>query len=183
VWFSLCSTTSAGFNPKQRSNRSLSSKAFDLTLCRALTWYSLRLSLPRTHFETWKAAGLRGRGSLAARYRVADRPAQQTVVLAKSTKLRHGTKLGRTLCYISLYILPVLQRAVRCGSAYAEPPLPDLTRKEQTLPAVEYPERVKGALCALVIRIRVSYNQNDETLSRNSLRYLSKEANSTIAVN
>jgi len=25
--------------------------------------------------------------------------AQQTVVLAKSTKLKHGTKLGRTLCY------------------------------------------------------------------------------------
>jgi len=32
----------------------------------------------------------------------------------------------------------------------------------------------KGALCAEVIRLRVSYNQNDETLSRNSLRYLSK---------
>ena len=26
--------------------------------------------------------------------------AQQTVVLAKSTKLKHGTKLGRTLCYV-----------------------------------------------------------------------------------
>jgi len=25
--------------------------------------------------------------------------AQKTVVLAKSTKLKHGTKLGRTLCY------------------------------------------------------------------------------------
>ena len=25
--------------------------------------------------------------------------AQQTVVLAKCTKLKHGTKLGRTLCY------------------------------------------------------------------------------------
>ena len=34
--------------------------------------------------------------------------------------------------------------------------------------------RVKGALCAYLIRLRVSYNQNDETLSRNSLRYLSK---------
>jgi len=33
-----------------------------------------------------------------------------------------------------------------------------------------------------VKRLRVSYNQNDETLSRNSLRYLSK-ANLTIAVN
>jgi len=42
--------------------------------------------------------------------------------------------------------------------------------------------RVKGALCAEVKRLRVSYNQNDETLSRNSLRYLSK-ANSTITVN
>jgi len=41
---------------------------------------------------------------------------------------------------------------------------------------------VKGALYALVIRPRVSYNQTDETLSRNSLRYLSK-ANLTIAVN
>jgi len=41
---------------------------------------------------------------------------------------------------------------------------------------------VKGALCAEVKRLRVSYNQNDETLSRNSLRYLSK-ANLTIAVN
>jgi len=27
------------------------------------------------------------------------RPAQQTVVLAKSTKLKHGTKSRRTLCY------------------------------------------------------------------------------------
>jgi len=34
--------------------------------------------------------------------------------------------------------------------------------------------RVKGALCAEVIRLRVSYNQNGETLSRNSLCYLSK---------
>jgi len=42
--------------------------------------------------------------------------------------------------------------------------------------------RVKGALCAKVKRLRVSYNQNDETLSRNSLRCLS-EANLTIAVN
>jgi len=40
----------------------------------------------------------------------------------------------------------------------------------------------KGALCAQVKRLRVSYNQNDETLSRNSLRYLSK-ANLSIAVN
>jgi len=41
--------------------------------------------------------------------------------------------------------------------------------------------RIKGALCAYVIQLRVSYNQNDETLSRNSLRYLSK-ASLTIAV-
>jgi len=41
-------------------------------------------------------------------------------------------------------------------------------------------ERVKGALCAEVIRLRVSYNQNDEPLNRNSLRYLSK-ANLTTA--
>jgi len=34
--------------------------------------------------------------------------------------------------------------------------------------------RVKCALCVYVIRLRVSYNQTDETLSRNSLRYLSK---------
>jgi len=40
---------------------------------------------------------------------------------------------------------------------------------------------LKGALCAQVIRLRVSYTQNDETLSRNSLRYLSK-ANLPIAV-
>jgi len=40
---------------------------------------------------------------------------------------------------------------------------------------------VKGALCAYVKRLRVSYNQNDETLSRSSLRYLSK-ANLAIAV-
>jgi len=33
---------------------------------------------------------------------------------------------------------------------------------------------VKGALCAEVIRLRVSYNQNDETLGRNSLRYRSR---------
>jgi len=41
---------------------------------------------------------------------------------------------------------------------------------------------ITGALCAYVIRPRVSYNQNDETISRNSLRYLSK-ANLPIAVN
>jgi len=40
---------------------------------------------------------------------------------------------------------------------------------------------VKGALCACVIRLRVSYSQNDETLSRNSLMYMSK-ANLPIAV-
>ena len=34
---------------------------------RALTWYSLRLSPPRTHFEPWKAVGTRERDSLAAR--------------------------------------------------------------------------------------------------------------------
>jgi len=45
-----------------------------------------------------------------------------------------------------------------------------------------YKYLIKGALCAEVKRPRVSYNQNDETLSRNSLRYLSK-ANLTIAVN
>jgi len=33
---------------------------------------------------------------------------------------------------------------------------------------------IQGALCAEVIRPRVSSNQNDETLSRNLLRYLSK---------
>jgi len=42
--------------------------------------------------------------------------------------------------------------------------------------------RAKGALCAEVKRLRVYYNQNDETLSRNSLMYMSK-ANLTIAVN
>ena len=41
---------------------------------------------------------------------------------------------------------------------------------------------IKGALCAQVIRLRVFYNQNDETLSRNSLIYMSK-ASLTIAVN
>jgi len=40
---------------------------------------------------------------------------------------------------------------------------------------------VKGALCAEVIRLRVSYNKNDESRSQNSLRYLSK-ANLLIAV-
>jgi len=41
---------------------------------------------------------------------------------------------------------------------------------------------IKGALCAYVIRLRVSYNQNDETLSQNSLMYLSK-VNLPIVVN
>ena len=41
---------------------------------------------------------------------------------------------------------------------------------------------IKGALGAQAIRLRISYNQNDETLSRNSLRYLSK-VNLPIAVN
>jgi len=40
----------------------------------------------------------------------------------------------------------------------------------------------KGALCAEVIRLRVSYHQDDETLSRNSLMYKSK-ANLPIAFN
>jgi len=51
-------------------------KALALIWYRALTWYILRLSSPRTHFESWKAVGTRGRGSLAARSRVAGRPAQ-----------------------------------------------------------------------------------------------------------
>jgi len=44
-----------------------SNKALALIWYRALTWYSLRLSPPRTHFEPWKAVGTRGRGSLTAR--------------------------------------------------------------------------------------------------------------------
>ena len=46
---------------------SLCSKGFALTWYRALTWYFLRLSSLRTHFEPWKAVGTRGRGSPAAR--------------------------------------------------------------------------------------------------------------------
>jgi len=42
--------------------------------------------------------------------------------------------------------------------------------------------RVEGAMCAEVIRLRVSYNRTDETLSRNSLMYMSK-ANLPRAVN
>ena len=42
--------------------------------------------------------------------------------------------------------------------------------------------RPQGALCASGIRFRVSYTQNDETLSRNSLRYVS-EANLPMAIN
>jgi len=49
-----------------RSGRRVS-KGFALTWYRALTWYFLRLSSPRTHFEPWTAVGTRGRGSLAAR--------------------------------------------------------------------------------------------------------------------
>ena len=41
--------------------------------------------------------------------------------------------------------------------------------------------KLTGALCAYMIRLRVSYNQNDEILSRNSLMYMSK-ANLHIAV-
>jgi len=74
------------------------SKWFALIWYRALTWYFLRVSSLLTHFEPWTAVGTRGRGSLAARQRVAGRPAQQTLVLANSTKLKRGTKLGRTLC-------------------------------------------------------------------------------------
>jgi len=43
------------------------SKAFALTWYRALTWYFLGLSSPRTHFEPWKTVGTRGRAPLAAR--------------------------------------------------------------------------------------------------------------------
>jgi len=46
---------------------SLVSKASALIWYYALTWYSLCLSPPRTHFEPWKAVGTRGRGSLNAR--------------------------------------------------------------------------------------------------------------------
>jgi len=42
-------------------------KALALIWYRALIWYFLRLSPPRTHFEPWKAVGTRGRGSLTAR--------------------------------------------------------------------------------------------------------------------
>ena len=80
------------------------SKGFALTWYRALTWYFLRLSPPRTHGKPWKAVGTRGRGSFAAREPEAGRPAQQTVVLAKSAELKHGTKLGRTLCYTYIHI-------------------------------------------------------------------------------
>jgi len=38
------------------------SKAVALIWYRALTWYSLRLSPPRTHFEPCKAVGTRGGG-------------------------------------------------------------------------------------------------------------------------
>jgi len=44
-----------------------SSKGFALTWYRALTWYFLHVSSPRTNFEPWKAVGTRGRGSLTAR--------------------------------------------------------------------------------------------------------------------
>jgi len=39
---------------------------------------------------------------------------------------------------------------------------------------IEVRVEVKCALCALVIRLRVAYTQNDETLGRNSLRHLGK---------
>jgi len=45
----------------------VSSKALARTWYRTLTWHSLRLSPPRTHFEPWKAVGTRGRSSLTAR--------------------------------------------------------------------------------------------------------------------
>jgi len=35
-------------------------KAFAQTWYRALTWYFLGLSSPRTHFEPWKAVGTQG---------------------------------------------------------------------------------------------------------------------------
>jgi len=40
---------------------------------------------------------------------------------------------------------------------------------------------IKGPLCAYVIRLQVSFNPNDEILSRNSLMYMRK-ANLPIAV-
>ena len=50
----------------QERNPEASSKALALICYRALTWYSLRLSPPRTHSEPWKAVGTRGRVSFAA---------------------------------------------------------------------------------------------------------------------
>jgi len=49
-----------------RVSRHLYSKALALIWYRALTWYRVPWSPPRTHFEPWKAVGTRGRGSLAA---------------------------------------------------------------------------------------------------------------------
>ena len=43
------------------------SKALALIWYRALIWYSIRLSPPRTHLEPWKAVDTRGKGSLTAR--------------------------------------------------------------------------------------------------------------------
>jgi len=57
-----------------------------------------------------------------------------------------------------------------------------LHRRTRRTTAFGFTLTFKGALCAYVIRLWVSYNQNDETLSRNSLRYLNKTS-STIAVN
>jgi len=60
---------------------------------------------PHTHFEPWQAVDTRGRGTPAAGQRVAGRPAQQTVVLANSTKLGHHTKLGPTFWYVFIYLV------------------------------------------------------------------------------
>jgi len=92
------------------------SKGFALTWYRALNLVPPSAWAPRAHSSSPGKLLARGGGAPLLPGNesriVRHGTAQQTVMLAKSTKLKHGTKLGRTLCYLervlSLATLPIL---------------------------------------------------------------------------
>ena len=87
--------------PMRTPTYECTSKGFALTWYRALTWYPPPLE-PPAHSSSPRKLLARGGGAPLLPGNesriVRHGTAQQTVVLAKSTKLKHGTKLGRTLC-------------------------------------------------------------------------------------
>ena len=80
-----------------------SSKAFALTWYRALTWYSSPARPFAAPDVPLLVTGQQGRPSLACRQPSRARNACAGGSSDDSTKLKHGTKLGPTLCYEDTY--------------------------------------------------------------------------------